>query len=284
MNSNSLNTDANVGQASRLSDERSSASRSAGEHPSFWIKPFILSAGGILFAAALIRFDLAAGRHPVLAMPDPLLGLPLHYALLVVGTLELVVAGVCLFGKNLRLQAGLVAWLATNFGVYQLGLVCPNLHPQTSCLGSLTDPLRLSGGFTGDIMTLLPYYLILGSYAALMAPWLGKWKVGPASRLSKAAPVSRPSPGAPSPTAAYVRFLKISCAACGGRIEFPTNVFGEQIPCPHCRAIITLQKPVNVKMTCPDCSGHLEFPDYALGQKTPCPHCQADITLTNPSS
>jgi len=73
-----------------------------------WIKPFIYTAGGILLAAALIRFLIVACHHPALALPEPLLGIPLRYAILAVGTLEIVVAGICLFGKNVRLQA---AWL-----------------------------------------------------------------------------------------------------------------------------------------------------------------------------
>jgi len=44
-----------------------------------WIKPFIYSAGGILLAAALIRFLIVACHHPALALPEPLLGIPLRY-------------------------------------------------------------------------------------------------------------------------------------------------------------------------------------------------------------
>jgi DNA-directed RNA polymerase subunit RPC12/RpoP len=240
-----------------------------------WIKPFIYSAGGILLAAALIRFLIAAGHHPALALPEPLLGIPLRYALLAVGTLELIVAGICLFGKNARLQAAWLAWLGTNFVVFQIGLVWMHVHPQTTCLGSLTDPLDLARGFTGEIMTFLPFYVLLGSFAALMAPWLAKQKVGQASSLSKAASAACPSPATP----AYARFLKISCTACGGHIEFPTNLFGGQIPCPHCQSVITLQKAASIKMACPACGGHLEFPDHAQGQQIPCPHCQTQITL-----
>ena len=240
-----------------------------------WIKPFINTAGGILLAAALIRFLIAAGHHPVLALPEPLLGIPLRDALLAVGALELVVAGICLFGKNARLQAAWLAWVGTNFVVFQIGLVWMHVHPQGTCLGSLTDPLQLSRGFTGGIMIFLPFYLLLGSYAAVAAPFLQK-RTKVMKRMSHAAEVNRPEPGQPI----YARFLKISCTACGGHIEFPTNLFGGQIPCPHCRAVITLRKAVMVKMACPACGGHLEFPDHAQEQTIPCPHCQTQITLS----
>jgi hypothetical protein len=242
-----------------------------------WIKPFIYSAGAILLAAALTRFIIAAGHHPALALPDPLLGIPLRYAILTVGLFELAVACFCLFGRNTLLQRGWLAWLATNFVVYQIGLVCSHVHPQATCLGGFTDPLALARGCPGVIVTLLPWYLVLGSYAALAAPWLGRRKAGPVASQAKPGSASDQSQAGQAP--AYVRFLKIACNACGGHIEFPTNFFGEQIPCPHCRAVVTLQKAANLKMTCPACQGHLQFPDHALGQKIPCPHCETEIVL-----
>jgi hypothetical protein len=278
MKTNSLNVDCNVGQASSLSDERVSVRSSAAEHLPFWIKLYILSAGGILLGGALIRLVIAAGSAQALALPDPMLGLPLRHAILAAGLMELVVACLCLFGRNTLLQTVWLVWLATTFVVYQIGLVWMHCHPQATCLGSLTDPLRWSRGLPGDFLDLVPYYLVFGSYAALVTPCLRKRKVGQASSLSKVATVSGLSPGEQFP--AHVRFLKISCAECGGHIEFSTNLFGEQMPCPHCRAIITLQKAVNLKMACPACEGHVGFPDYALGQHIPCPHCQKEIILS----
>ena len=76
-----------------------------------WIQYFILSAGVILLAAALTRFLIAAGNAQVLSLPDPMLGIPLRYAVLLVGGFELAVALICLFGKRLGLQIGWLAWL-----------------------------------------------------------------------------------------------------------------------------------------------------------------------------
>jgi DNA-directed RNA polymerase subunit RPC12/RpoP len=242
-----------------------------------WIKPFIYTAGAILLMAALIRFLIAAGNSPVLDLPDPLLGFRLRHAILAVGAFELVVAGICLFGKKTGVQAVWLAWAGTNYVVFQIGLVWMHVHPQATCLGSLTDPLHLSRGMTGNFMAILPVFLALGGYMALAAPWLPKPKVGQASSLSKVSTSSSQSPSPALP--AYVRFLKIVCTTCGGHIEFPSNFFGAQIPCPHCQSVITLQKSANVKMACPACGGHLEFPDHAQGQQIPCPHCQAQITL-----
>ena len=231
-----------------------------------WTKAFIYSAGGILLGAGLIRWLIAAGHQPVLAMADPLVGIPVRDALLIVGAVELGVAGICLFGKNLRLQTALLAWLGTNLVVYQVGLAWLHLHPQAGCLGSLTDPLQLARGSLGCVTALMPGYVVLGSYAAVATEFLPKGTKRTKVESHEPSRVKSASSSAETRQAAYVRFVKIACGACGGRIEFPANAFGEQISCPHCQAAIILQKPVAVKMSCPACAGHLEFPDYALGQ------------------
>jgi ribosomal protein S27E len=239
-----------------------------------WTQLFIASAGGILLVAALSRFLIVTENARILAGPDFLLGLPLRQAVLLVGAMECGVALVCLCGRQVRLQSLLLVWLATNFMAYRLGLFAIGCQPQVTAIGSLTDPLHFARGFFGCIFAFLPFYLVLGSCAVVAGEFLRKEtkRINPPAEISKTVvPQAHPP--------AHVRFLKIRCPACGEHIEYPTNFFGEQIPCPHCRAIITLQKPMNVKMTCPACAGHLEFPDYALGQKILCPHCQTEITL-----
>ena len=248
-----------------------------------WTKLFTYSAGGILLGAGLIRWLIAAGHQPVLGMADPLLGIPVRDGLLIVGAVELGVAGLCLFGKNLRLQTALLAWLGTNLVVYQVGLVWLHLHPQAGCLGSLTDPLQLARGTLGYVTALMPGFVVLGSYAAAATELLPKGTKRTKEKSHGRIGLTGTTVAAETRQAAYVRFVKIACTACGGRIEFPANAFGEQISCPHCQAAIILQKPVNVKMRCPVCAGPLEYPDYALGQKILCPHCQAAIMLITQS-
>ena len=272
MNPKTLEPAGKMAQASSLA-----AGAKNGMYPS-WIKIFIASAWVILLMAALIRLIIAAGDAPALSLPDALLGMPLRYAVLVVGTVELVVAWVCLFGKSVGLSTVWLTWLGTVYLAFQAGLVWVHCQLQGTCLGSLTDPLHLARGDSGILVGLLPWYVVLGGFAVaatILFPRRAKASPQRNGRTQGSA-----KPGAPgSVPAAYVRFLKIACTACGGHIEFPTNLFGEQIPCPHCRAGVTLQKPVTLKMACPACAGRLEFPDHALGQKTPCPHCQREITL-----
>ena len=86
-----------------------------------WIKPFILSAGGILLAAAAVRFLIAAGDAPALALPEPMLGIPLRYAVQAVGGIEALVALFCLFGRQIALQVTWLTWAAFTWCV---GFAC----------------------------------------------------------------------------------------------------------------------------------------------------------------
>lgn len=247
------------------------------------VRSFIYSAGAILLAAALERFLIATGNARVLSWPEPMLGIPMRPAVLMVGGLELVTALICLFGKNIRLQIAWLAWLATNFIVFQIGLFWMHYHPQAACIDSLTDPLILARGTTGIIISFLPFYLLVGSYAAVFWLWIGKdW-----AARSVATMLGKPANTKPALVArsqkAFARTLKISCTACGGHIEFPTNFFGERIPCPHCEASIILQKSAILKMSCLACDGHIAFPAHAIGQTIQCPHCNLDIILKEPA-
>lgn len=223
-----------------------------------WIRYFILSAGAILLAAALERFLVAAGSAPALALPEPMLGIPLRYAVLMVGGLELTVALICLFGKHAGLQIGWLAWMATNYTVYRIGLLTMSVHQQATCIGRLTDPLYLTRGAMGFIIGLLPIYLLLGSYSAMIWLWLE-------GRRAKAA-----------------KYFKMSCPGCGIHIRFDDRNLGRKIPCPHCQTAITLRKLENLKMSCFFCQEHIEFPAHAIGQKLKCPHCNKDIGLKEP--
>jgi len=222
-------------------------------------KLFIHSAGAILLAAALERLLIAHGVAQSLSLPEPAMGIPLRYAVLLVGGFELVVAMICLFGRQAGLQLGWLAWLATNYAVYRIGLFAMSCHPQATCIGILTDPLHLARGTMGIIVGIMPLYLLLGSYAAVIWLWLE-------GRRAKA-----------------TKFLKMSCPACGVHLRFDDRNLGQKIPCPQCQKSITLRKPDLLKMACFFCQEHIQFPTHAIGEKIPCPHCKMDITLKEPA-
>jgi len=225
-----------------------------------WISSFLKWAGVILLVAALSRFLIAFGDAAFLGLPDPALGVPLRYAILTVGVIELVVALICLFGKETHLRAGWLAWCTTNYVVFLIGLFWMHCHSQATCIGSLTDPLRISRGWTGIITAFLPLFLAIGSYTAVIQLWV-------TGRASKPVEV--------------VELIKMSCPVCAGHIKFAVQNLDEEIPCPHCQTTIALRRPENLKMSCRLCNGHIEFPAHAIGQKIACPHCTKPITLLN---
>jgi len=102
---------------------------------------FISSAVAILAVTGLAKLWSSFGNTKLLALADPITGISFGHLLLAVGVLELVIASICLFAKSQTLKVGLIAWLATNFVVYRLGLWWIGWHKPCSCLGSLT-PMR----------------------------------------------------------------------------------------------------------------------------------------------
>ena len=136
-----------------------------------WIRFFIPAAGVILLAAASSRFLIAAGDAQVLALSDPMLGIPLRYAVIAVGAFELVVALICLFGRRVALQLDWLALLATSNVLYWIGLLVMRCHPQGTCVGGLTDPLHIHHGITGYFVEFIPFALVLASYAAAVSFW-----------------------------------------------------------------------------------------------------------------
>jgi hypothetical protein len=224
-----------------------------------WSKLFIYSAGGILLAAALVRFIIAVENAQFLSLLEPLLGIPLRIAVLLVGTIELIAALFCLFGRQVNLQLALLMWLATNYVVYWVGRFWVPGQLQGTCLGSLTDPLHLSRGMPGIITGCIPVYLLLGGCMAMLGLWLEERR------------------------AQTAKFMRMSCPACGIHLRFDELNLGQKIPCPHCQNPITLRKPNLLKMACFFCQEHIEFPAHAIGEKMPCPHCKMDITLKEPA-
>ena len=103
--------------------------------------------------------------------------------MLVLGMAEIAIALLCFFGKSQKLALGLVAWLATNFVVYRLGLMWIGYHKPCSCLGNLTDALHISPNIADTAMKIILGYLLLGSYATLF--WLWRQK-----RIASLAPPS----------------------------------------------------------------------------------------------
>jgi DNA-directed RNA polymerase subunit RPC12/RpoP len=218
-----------------------------------WLRAFTLTTGALLLACALTKLLGVVGLPAHVAMSDSILGVPLHYSLLAIAMSEGLVACLCLFGRSSRFILWLLAWLALNLIVYGGSSFFMGSHPYASALVNPANPLRLPARLADMLNLALPFYLLIGSVAAL-------W-------LEQRAAEKR------------INYLKISCHACGGHIKFPMQNIGRRIPCPHCQTEIALRKSERLKMSCFFCQGHIEFPTHAIGEKISCPHCNGNITL-----
>ncbi len=230
---------------------------------------FLRSAAGLILAAALERlsclFHGTLASRMLLAGRDGFFGFQVRDELWVLAVMELAV-GLALFCiKDVVFRLWLLAWAITNYFVIRGALSFEGVELATSFIGSLSDPFHLSRGWSGRAVWLIPYYLLAGAYLSLA--WRG-WRAFQESRRNRA----RLQTGKGG-------FWKISCPACGGRVQFPLTSEGWDIPCPHCTQPMKLRREEELKASCYFCQGHIQFPVHALGRRIACPHCRGEITL-----
>jgi hypothetical protein len=116
------------------------------------------------------------GNVRLLAEADPVLSLSFRHLMIAAGILELVIAGVCLFGKSKTVATILIAWLGTSLLAYRLGLWWMGWHRPCSCLGNFTDALHISPQSADLAMKIILAYLLIGSYATLFWLWRQRGK------------------------------------------------------------------------------------------------------------
>jgi hypothetical protein len=135
------------------------------------LKAFVLGAGTTLAVTGIAKVVSGMGDSKFLAVVDPIIGVKFGPLMLAVGMAEIAVALVCFLSKRQTLALGLVAWLATNFLVYRLGLWWMDWHRPCNCLGNLTDALHISPQAADNVMKVILAYLLIGSYALLFWHW-----------------------------------------------------------------------------------------------------------------
>jgi hypothetical protein len=132
---------------------------------------FILTAGGVLAVTGAAKIWTGLGDSKFLAVVDPIIGVKFGPLMLAVGMAEIAVALVCFLSKRQGLALGLVAWLATNFLVYRVGLGWMDWHRPCNCLGNLTDALHISPQAADNVMKVILAYLLVGSLGLLIWRW-----------------------------------------------------------------------------------------------------------------
>ena len=142
-------------------------------------------AGMLLLLAAIAKIVSASSSAHIQQSLDPIFAIPFRAVFIIVGIVEMVVALICFFSKRVLLQAGLVAWISTNFAVYRFSLVLIGYHKPCSCLGDLTDALHIPSQIADTTMKIILAYLIFSSYAILFWLWQQKRKTPPLASPTK---------------------------------------------------------------------------------------------------
>jgi len=128
-------------------------------------------AGGLLFITGMAKIASAFGGMPVLKVDDPIFKIPFRYVFLIVGNLEVFIALMCFFNKQIWIRAGLIASIATNFLIYRFALFWIGWQKPCHCLGDLTGVLHISPEAADAVMKVVLAYLLIGSYASLFCLW-----------------------------------------------------------------------------------------------------------------
>jgi len=148
------------------------------------LRHFLQSAGTLLLITAFAKLASSFGNARVLDIPDPVLSISFRDMFRFVGVLELMIALVCFFGKSVTIRAMFVAWLATSFIIYRIGLLWVHYSRPCGCLGNLTDALNISPETADIAAKVVLGYLLLGSYFSLF--WLWKEHTPPPQVLPRA--------------------------------------------------------------------------------------------------
>lgn len=135
------------------------------------IRFFIYSSGILLLVTAMAKIVSSLGDASILQTPEPVSGYTFRRIFQVVGAVEFVLGIICLMSRHIWLQISLVAWLASSFVIYRLGLIWIGYHRPCNCLGNLTDALQISPVAADHIVKLILLYLLVGSYVALWSLW-----------------------------------------------------------------------------------------------------------------
>lgn len=135
------------------------------------VQLFLISAGGIFLLTGLAKIISSFGIAPILDFPDPLLGISFRHDMLLVGAMELIISTICIFGDNIKLQVGLVAWVATSFVIYHWGLSFIGWLQPCSCFGNIMDGLHMAPAVVDLLVKCLLTYLLAASYLSLILIW-----------------------------------------------------------------------------------------------------------------
>jgi hypothetical protein len=156
------------------------------------INKFIWLAVVVLALTAVAKYISVSGHTRILGQADPLFGIAYRQLLLGVAILETSVVLILVFNRNNFFRLALIAWLATNFLLYRIGIWWLNPPQPCGCLGTITDALGIAPKTADRLMLWVLTILLVGSYSLLLLEW----------RKRKAATTVGPLAGGNSPETA----------------------------------------------------------------------------------
>jgi hypothetical protein len=136
------------------------------------VRLFFLSAGVLLLLTAAAKLLSSSGSMGILDYPDPVFLISYRHELPLAALIELAVAFVCFFGKQISWRAMTVASLASALIVYRVAAFIIRPEKMCPCLGTLTQDLHIAPKAANIAMLIILGYLFCGAYGTLL--WLRK--------------------------------------------------------------------------------------------------------------
>lgn len=135
--------------------------------PSSWQRRFLIAAGIILLVTGIAKLLTLTGDTTLLQVQDPFLGVEFRILIFLVGMAELVISALCLLTEKQRLNILLIAWIASGFLAYRIGIMASDWQRPCGCLGNLTDVLNISPKIADLTSMGMLGFLLIGSYSIL---------------------------------------------------------------------------------------------------------------------
>jgi len=173
----------------------------------------VLISGAVLLWLGITNLTTGIVNAELYDLTDPVIGIQIRYTVLIFGALQTIVGFVCLLNAASGFSLILLSWLTMCLGVYRVGLATLGWPRPYHWISPLTAHWNVSSNLADLVVTGLLACIMVGSLILLV---FGKTKEQSAV------------------------FFKTRCQSCGGKVEFPAHALGQQVPCPHCSAPMTL--------------------------------------------
>jgi hypothetical protein len=130
---------------------------------------FVQSAGTLLALTGVAKLISARGDVRVLDTQDPLLLLDYRWVFILTGAVELILAVFLLCSRRKDCKLPAIAWLASSFAMYRLGLLYLGVTAPCRCLGTLTTALHIPPNTADAWLKGVVFYLVIGSLGILIS-------------------------------------------------------------------------------------------------------------------